>query len=391
MNLFTKIERLKPFIKWPGGKTRELKFILPNLPEYIENYYEPFVGGGAVYFAVDNAKKYYVNDKSSDLIDLYKSIKSSDNQLFFTALQSIDNSWLKIENLYLNNKQKIHSTFLKLRTNELDKLELKSIIHNLIESQLGEIDTIISESLYVSPNILKQELNLNLYRKLNRMKVLEEKKGKLSDDDVFLNILTAFKSAVYMYYRYLLNHASTLDLNLYSKTAVYYFIRNFSYSSMFRYNSKGEFNVPYGGMGYNNNSLSNKIKYIQSYPFLKKLSLTNIENNDFETFFLEKPLTKNDFIFLDPPYDTEFSTYDKNTFDKEDQRRLADLLINKVNCNWMVVIKNTDFIHELYSAPNVFINYFDKTYAVSFMNRNDRKTEHLMITNYSINNQRLYK
>jgi len=36
------------------------------------------------------------------------------------------------------------------------------------------------------------------------------------------------------------------------------------------------------------------------------------------------------------------------------------------------------------NKENVFINYFDKKYAVSFMNRNDKETEHLMITNYEI-------
>ncbi|MDA5095013.1 DNA adenine methylase [Aliiroseovarius sp. KMU-50] len=41
----------KPFIRWVGGKTRLLSRILPHVPERIENYYEPFLGGGAVFLA----------------------------------------------------------------------------------------------------------------------------------------------------------------------------------------------------------------------------------------------------------------------------------------------------------------------------------------------------
>lgn len=41
----------KPFIRWVGGKTRLLPRILPHVPERIENYYEPFLGGGAVFLA----------------------------------------------------------------------------------------------------------------------------------------------------------------------------------------------------------------------------------------------------------------------------------------------------------------------------------------------------
>lgn len=42
---------IKPFIRWVGGKGRLLPRILPHVPEKIENYYEPFLGGGAVFFA----------------------------------------------------------------------------------------------------------------------------------------------------------------------------------------------------------------------------------------------------------------------------------------------------------------------------------------------------
>ena len=65
---------MKTFIKWAGGKEKELPFILSQLPKNFDRYIEPFVGGGAVYFAI-NSKKSYINDKSCELIDLYKYIR----------------------------------------------------------------------------------------------------------------------------------------------------------------------------------------------------------------------------------------------------------------------------------------------------------------------------
>ena len=50
----------------------------------------------------------------------------------------------------------------------------------------------------------------------------------------------------------------------------------------------------------------------------------------------------------------------------------------------MLVIKNTDFISELYSNKGLHINSFDKTYMVSFKGRNNRDCEHLIITNYPL-------
>ena len=128
--------------------------------------------------------------------------------------------------------------------------------------------------------------------------------------------------------------------------------------------------------------LDKKIKYISGRDIQDRLQKTTIENADFYDFMKSKNTTENDFIFLDPPYDTEFSTYDKNEFTQNDQKRLANFLINETNCKWQLVIKNTDFIYGLYDKKGINIKYFDKSYNVSFMNRNDRKTEHLLITNY---------
>lgn len=92
--------------------------------------------------------------------------------------------------------------------------------------------------------------------------------------------------------------------------------------------------------------------------------------------------TKSDFVFLDPPYDSEFSTYAQNEFTHYDQERLANYMINECKAKWMLVIKNTDFIFNLYNKRGINIRSFEKNYTVSFMNRNDKKTTHLLITNY---------
>ena len=381
MTLLKNIQ-LKPFLKWPGGKTRELKHIVPNLPNYINNYYEPFIGGGAVYFSIDNANKFYINDKSKDLIELYNNIKEDKNNLFINCLVEIDKSWYEIENIFSKNKEDLVNIFSEYRDNVCKKT-LKNKVTSWENTQEKKLNDILPKSINYNSVVYKNEVVINLYRKMTRMYSIEQKKGKLSEVDVELNILTALKSAIYMYYRFL--HNNQEELSDFVNSAIYYFIRNYTYSSMFRYNSKGEFNVPYGGMGYNKNRLETKISYLNSSYLKDRLRNTVIENTDFFDFFKNKKTTENDFVFLDPPYYTEFSTYDKNNFDFSDQKRLSDLLINRLNCNWMLVIKNTEFIHGLYdNKENVFINYFDKKYAVSFMNRNDRETEHLMITNYEI-------
>ena len=48
----------KPFLKWAGGKTQLLEYIANRIPSEYNNYYEPFVGGGAVFLGIFSQNKH---------------------------------------------------------------------------------------------------------------------------------------------------------------------------------------------------------------------------------------------------------------------------------------------------------------------------------------------
>lgn len=374
------VSTLRPIIKWAGGKEKELKYIIPNAPEYFENYFEPFVGGGSV-FTTFTASNYFINDKSSELVSLYRYI-SCQNVLFFTYLKNIITSWDKISNYTKEKTPAICKQFNSYRNNNLTNDEIKSYINSFINTDWQEIETIITPYFNLHTEIFKQELKNNLVRKILRMKKLEFERGLMPEKDINENIETAFKSSLYMYYRKLYNDLSPTKVDNELATALFVFIRNYCYSGMFRYNCDGLFNVPYGGIGYNSKTLKKKYDYYKSDELISRLQITTIGNYDFEKFLMIHQPNENDFMFLDPPYDSEFSTYAKNEFTKEDQIRLATYLTNRCRCKWMIVIKNTPFIHSLYEGKGLNIKTFDKKYLVSFMNRNSKEAKHLLITNY---------
>lgn len=73
-------QRLKPFIKWAGGKARLVPEILARLPESIDTYYEPFVGGAAVFFALAARKRFkraVLSDLNTELVDVYRAVKGN--------------------------------------------------------------------------------------------------------------------------------------------------------------------------------------------------------------------------------------------------------------------------------------------------------------------------
>jgi DNA adenine methylase len=374
-------KKLYPILKWAGGKEQELKYIIPRLPEFFSNYYEPFVGGGAVYTALQ-ANEYYINDKSEELISLYRSITNEDRKVFFHATEEIIHNWDLLTFVTEKNADFFIETYKKFSENHIIETKLKDILFEFILKNAEQFNGMFSTIFNFNIENFIKEIKVNLVRKIKRMKELELLKSKLPDNDILDNIETALKSAFYMHFRHIYNNTEKYNIQSAFKSAIFLFIRNFAYSGMFRYNSNGDFNVPYGGIAYNRKNYSKKIEYLKTKELKSLLENTKIENLDFEDFFnLHKP-KKNDFVFLDPPYDSEFSTYTKNEFTRIDQERLANFMINKCDAKWMMIIKNTDFIFDLYNQKGLNINSFDKKYLVSFMNRNDKDVEHLIITNY---------
>lgn len=162
--------------------------------------------------------------------------------------------------------------------------------------------------------------------------------------------------------------------NEYTYATIYFFINKTAYSGMIRYNTKGEFNVPYGRYANFNTEL-----LIEKHHNL--LSKAEIYNGGYERSF--EIAGVNDFIFLDPPYDTVFSDYGNEVFTGEfkevEHRKLAADFKN-LSAPAMMIISETPLIKELYKG--YIIASYPKSYSVNIRNRIKSEANHLIITNY---------
>ena len=71
-----------PFLRWVGGKTQLLPELKKHLPEHFKNYYEPFLGGGALFFELGiEDKKALLSDINPDLITTYRAVKNAPHTL----------------------------------------------------------------------------------------------------------------------------------------------------------------------------------------------------------------------------------------------------------------------------------------------------------------------
>ena len=274
----------KPFVKWAGGKRQILDKLIKYVPEDFNTYYEPFVGGGALFFEL-SPKNAVINDSNEELINVFRCIKDEEK------LTKMSNE--------LNHHEANHSEeyYYKIRNIDRDK------------------------------------------NKFNR----------LSD----------YKRA-----------ARTIYLN------------KACFNGLYRVNSKGEFNVPFGKKLKVNTYEGQNIGIIHAYLNFNNIKILSI---DFEEAV--KDAKEGDFIYFDPPYDSDTSTFNSYTedgFSKDEQIRLSNVFKNLSDrgCYVMLSNHNTVLINELYQDF-----YIHKITAKRNINSNGKKrgkVEEVIITNYEI-------
>lgn len=283
---------MKPIIKYRGGKLTEIKYFASFFPQQFQTFFEPFVGGGAVYFYLEHPKC-VINDINARLIEFYRDLKEN----YAEVRRQLD----LLQHLYLSNQQQY-----------------------------------------------------------------EIKKARAPADRFVENA----NEALYYQFRKYFNYPSKEWLN----SVVYYFINKTSYSGMIRYNRNGEYNVPFGRYKYFNMKRIGEAHH-------RLLLRTEIYNTDYADIF--KIAGTDDFMFLDPPYDTVFNDYGNieftDGFDDKEHVRLADEF-KKLKCKALMVIGQTDLTYRLYK--DYIVAEYDKTYAVNIRNRFKNEVKHLIVKNY---------
>lgn len=160
----------------------------------------------------------------------------------------------------------------------------------------------------------------------------------------------------------------------FSDALLYFYINKTAYSGMIRYNANGEFNVPFGRYAHLNTKTVTR-----AHSLL--LQRAQIMNEDYKKVF--DLCKKDDFVFLDPPYDCTFSDYGnaqyKDGFTQEAHRRLARDFFD-LPCKALMVIGLTPMTQELYAGH--IVDEYQKSYAVNIRNRFKAAAKHIIVTNY---------
>ena len=174
-------------------------------------------------------------------------------------------------------------------------------------------------------------------------------------------------------------------LSDYTRAARTIYLNKACFNGLYRVNSKNEFNVPFGKKEKVNTYEGNNLITISMYLTLNDIK---IMNTDFEEAV--STAKKGDFVYFDPPYDSDtniFNSYTEDGFGKNEQARLARVFkeLDEKGVYVMLSNYNTTLINELYKDYN--INIIEAKRNISANSSKRGKVEEVIITNYINDNK----
>lgn len=239
-----------PIVKWVGGKRQLMFELLKNTPENYNRYFEPFIGGGALFFELqpDNA---YISDMNEELINLYQVIRDN-------------------------------------------------------------VDELVAD-------LQKHDITKEYFMEIRNIDRTEE-------------------------------YENWSDIQ---KASRFIYLNRTCFNGMYRVNSKGEFNVPFGH--YKNPRILDENNLINCSKLLQR---TEIKHADFSEIL--KKVKKDDFVYLDPPYvplseTSSFTSYTKDGFDMDMQFKLRDVCdeLDTMGVKFLLSNSDTKLVNELYENYNI--------------------------------------
>ena len=157
---------LQPFTKWTGGKRQLLSVIKSLMPDQYNNYFEPFVGGGALFFDLA-PKKAYINDFNSELINCYQQIKKNPQILIELLAKHQENN---SKEYYLD----LRSADRDSRIDKMTDVERAARIMYMLRVDFNGLYRVNSKNQfnvpygrYKNPKIVDGELLLSISKYLN--------------------------------------------------------------------------------------------------------------------------------------------------------------------------------------------------------------------------------
>ena len=176
------------------------------------------------------------------------------------------------------------------------------------------------------------------------------------------------------------NKSSYNRLADYTRAARTIYLNKACFNGLYRVNRKNEFNVPFGKKTKVNTYEGGNLITVSNYLTMNDVTILSV---DFEEAL--KGAGKGDFVYFDPPYDSDngtFTSYTEDGFGKEEQKRLAKVFkeLDERGVYVMLSNHNTSLVNDLYKNFNIHV--IDAKRNINSNGKKRGKVKEVIITNY---------
>ena len=232
--------------------------------------------------------------------------------------------------------------------------------------------------------ILSPKARKKTKREFKKKQLLNEKKINNAMSDEQINYIVNHSEEYYYQIRNLDRDKAKFNrLPDYKRAARTIYLNKACFNGLYRVNSKNEFNVPFGKKSSVNTYEGQNLGIICGYFNYNDVKMLSV---DFEEAV--KDAKKGDFIYFDPPYDSDtsiFNSYTEEGFGKNEQVRLARVFkeLSDRGCYVMLSNNKTSLISELYKDYNIYV--IEANRNINSNGKKRGKVKEVIITNYENN------
>lgn len=220
-------------------------------------------------------------------------------------------------------------------------------------------------------NDINEEL-VNLYRVIKNDvdSLIEDLKKYENDEEIYYQVRALDRSPEFK------------KLSDIQRASRIHFLNKTCYNGLYRVNSAGEFNVPFGR--YKNPNITNEavLRAVSNYFNKSNIEILNV---DFEEAL--KGIKKGAFVYFDPPYDpvsssSNFTGYAEGGFDRDEQIRLKELCdkLDKRGVKFLLSNSSTEFIKELYKDYEIIPTNAKR--SINSVGSKRGEVEEVLVRNY---------
>ncbi len=332
-----------PVFNWAANRLIDTEKIKIHIPDF-ERYIEPFTGGGQMFFSLLPQTPSLLNDINPNIISFYQELQNEKSPLK-KEISTLLDEWKIVERFFDFVQHDLQMVVNDMNQQIITIQDAPYVLRTIFSLNMQQPEF---ESLFSIKNVVDSD---NLIETFVSACTSHLKKINCKNFVPISPII--LKNGFFNHLRHLNNNWTKYKKVASNKRlAIWYFVNLLSDTARINYNDIDKVNLPFPKNAPSTKEIEVEIDRIFGYDFKSTLENARFCCADYADFLNSIGVAERDFVYVDPPFNAKYLHYEHSAFSEKDHVRLAET-ISRLNCRWMLIIKEADYKPSLYGKIKV--------------------------------------